>query len=111
EEQKQTHLIPLARGEVLGAFGLTEPNAGSDAGGTKTTAIEDGNDFVINGEKSFITNASFASAIIVTAITGKDKQGKSTISAFIVPTDLPGMTITNHYGNMAIRRSDSAAAT
>src|SRR5699024_12860174 len=70
------YLIPLARGEVLGAFGLTEPNAGSDAGGTKTTAIEDGNDFVINGEKSFITNASFASAIIVTAITGKDKQDR-----------------------------------
>ena len=108
EEQKQTHLIPLARGEVLGAFGLTEPNAGSDAGGTKTTAIEDGNDFVINGEKSFITNASFASAIIVTAITGKDKQGKSTISAFIVPTDLPGMTITNHYDKMGVRGSDTA---
>src|SRR5699024_165216 len=72
------------------------------------TAIEDGNDFVINGEKSFITNASFASAIIVTAITGKDKQGKSTISAFIVPTDLPGMTITNHYDKMGVRGSDTA---
>jgi len=108
EEQKQTYLIPLARGEALGAFGLTEPNAGSDAGGTKTTAVEDGNDFVLNGEKIFITNASFASAIIVTAVTGKDKQGKSTISAFIVPTDLPGMTITSHYDKMGVRGSDTA---
>src|SRR5699024_12659431 len=66
EEQKQTYLIPLARGEALGAFGLTEPNAGSDAGGTKTTAVEDGNDFVLKGESILITIDSFASAIIDT---------------------------------------------
>src|SRR5699024_563850 len=101
-------LTPLAQGKELGAFGLTEPNAGSDAGGTKTTAVKDGNDFVINGEKCFITNASFANTIIITAVTGKDKQGKSTISAFIVPTNLPGMKITGHYDKMGVRGSDTA---
>src|SRR5690625_3274139 len=90
EEQKKKYLTPLAQGRELGAFGLTEPNAGSDAGGTKTTAVEDGNDLIINGEKCFITNASFASAIIITAVTGKNKQGKNTISAIIVPADSEG---------------------
>src|SRR5690625_6279655 len=65
EEQKQKYLVPLAKGEALGAFGLTEPNAGSDAGGTKTTATVDGDDFVINGEKCFITNASYAKTVII----------------------------------------------
>lgn len=108
EKQKEAYLTPLAQGKELGAFGLTEPNAGSDAGGTKTTAVKDGNDFVINGEKCFITNASFANTIIITAVTGKDKQGKSTISAFIVPTNLPGMKITGHYDKMGVRGSDTA---
>ena len=71
EKQKEEFLTPLAEGKALGAFGLTEPNAGSDAGGTKTTAVEDGDDFIINGEKCFITNASFAKTIIITAVTGK----------------------------------------
>lgn len=108
EEQKQTYLTPLAQGKELGAFGLTEPNAGSDAGGTKTIAIENGKDFIITGEKCFITNASFASAIIITAVTGKNAQGKSLISAFIVPSDSPGMKITSNYDKMGVRGSDTA---
>ena len=108
EEQKKKYLTPLAQGRELGAFGLTEPNAGSDAGGTKTTAVEDGNDFIINGEKCFITNARFASVIIITAVTGKNKQGKNTISAIIVPADTDGMTITNNYDKMGVRGSDTA---
>jgi alkylation response protein AidB-like acyl-CoA dehydrogenase len=108
EEQKEKYLTPLADGSALGAFGLTEPNAGSDAGGTKTTAIEDGDDYVINGEKCFITNASFAKTIIVTAVTGKNEKGKNIISAIIVPTDTEGVTITSNYDKMGVRGSDTA---
>lgn len=108
EEQKQEFLVPLASGETLGAFGLTEPNAGSDAGGTKTTAVVDGDDFLINGEKCFITNASFAKTIIITAVTGKNEQGKNIISAIIVPSDAEGVTITANYDKMGVRGSDTA---
>lgn len=108
EEQKQKYLKPIALGKELGAFGLTEPNAGSDAGGTKTTAVEDGNDYLINGEKCFITNANFSKTIIVTAVTGKDEQGRNAISAIIVPTDAEGMTVTNNYDKMGVRGSDTA---
>ncbi len=108
EEQKEQHLVPLAEGRALGAFGLTEPNAGSDAGGTKTTAVKDGEDFILNGEKCFITNASFARTIIVTAVTGKNERGKNIISAIIVPADAKGVTITNNYDKMGVRGSDTA---
>lgn len=108
KEQKEKYLKPLAEGKALGSFGLTEPNAGSDAGGTKTTAVKEGDDFVINGEKCFITNASFAEIIIVTAITGKDERGKNIISAIIVPTDSEGVTITSDYDKMGVRGSDTA---
>ncbi|MDV2580717.1 acyl-CoA dehydrogenase family protein [Alkalibacillus haloalkaliphilus] len=108
EEQKQEFLIPLAQGKALGSFGLTEPNAGSDAGGTKTTAKTDGDDFIINGEKCFITNASYAKQIIVTAITGKDDRGKNIISAIVVPTDTEGVTITDNYDKMGVRGSNTA---
>lgn len=108
EEQKEEFLRPLAEGKELGSFGLTEPNAGSDAGGTRTTAVVDGNDYVINGEKCFITNASFASIVIVTAITGKNDKGKNLISSIIVPTDTPGITITSNYDKMGVRGSDTA---
>src|SRR5699024_5423066 len=108
KEQKEKYLKPLAEGKELGSFGLTEPNAGSDAGGTKTTAVKEGDDFVINGEKCFITNASFAEIIIVTAITGKDERGKNIISAIIVPTDSEGVTITSDYDKMGVRGSDTA---
>lgn len=108
EEQKEKYLKPKAEGKTIGAFGLTEPNAGSDAGGTKTTAVLDGDKYVINGEKCFITNASFADTIIVTAITGKDDNNKNIISALIVPTDAEGLTITNNYDKMGVRGSDTA---
>src|SRR5699024_3927003 len=108
EAQKEKFLVPMAEGKALGSFGLTEPNAGSDAGGTKTTAVEDGNDYVINGEKCFITNASYAETIIVTAVTGKNERGKNIISAIIVPTDTQGLIITSNYDKMGVRGSDTA---
>src|SRR5690625_2074796 len=108
EKQKQEFLVPLASGKALGSFGLTEPNAGSDAGGTQTTAVVDGDEYIINGEKSFVTNASFARTLIVTAVTGKDDRGKNIISAIIVPTDTPGVTITSNYDKMGVSGSDTA---
>src|SRR5699024_10377228 len=108
EEQKEKFLTPLASGKELGAFGLTEPNAGSDAGGTQTTATEDGNDYIISGEKCFITNASYEKTIIVTAVTGKNEKGRSVISAFIVPTDSDGLSINDNYDKMGVRGSNTA---
>lgn len=108
EKQKKTYLVPLASGKALGAFGLTEPNAGSDAGGTQTRAREDGSDYVINGEKCWITNAGFARTVIVTAVTGKDKHGKNIISAIIVPTDTEGLTIKSEYDKMGVRGSNTS---
>lgn len=108
EQQKQEHLIPLASGKALGSFGLTEPNAGSDAGGTQTKTEKKGDDYVINGEKCWITNANYARTVIVTALTGKNSAGKPIISALIVPTDTPGFTITNPYDKMGVRGSDTA---
>jgi len=108
EEQKEKYLKPLAEGKALGSFGLTEPNAGSDAGGTQTRADKDQDTYVINGEKCFITNASYAETLIVTAVTGKNEKGKNTISSFIVPTDTEGVKITSNYDKMGVRGSDTA---
>ncbi|WP_438422086.1 acyl-CoA dehydrogenase family protein [Bacillus siamensis] len=108
EQQKQEHLTPLASGKALGSFGLTEPNAGSDAGGTQTKAEKMDADYVINGEKCWITNANYARTVIVTAVTGKNSAGKPIISALIVPTDTPGFTITSPYDKMGVRGSDTA---
>jgi len=107
EEQKQKYLVPLASGQAIASFGLTEPNAGSDAGGTQTTAVLDGDEYVINGEKCWITNASYAETITVTAVIGKDSRGKNIISAFIVPAGTKGMTITSPYEKMGVRASDT----
>ncbi|SDC23267.1 butyryl-CoA dehydrogenase [Shouchella lonarensis] len=107
EEQKQKYLTPLASGKTLGAFGLTEPNAGSDAGGTQTKAVADGPDYVINGEKCWITNASYADTVIVTAVTGEREDGKKQISAFIVPTDAAGFSIRADYDKMGVRASNT----
>lgn len=107
EEQKQKYLIPLASGKAIASFGLTEPNAGSDAGGTQTTAVLEGNYYIINGEKCWITNASYAETITVTAVTGKDESGKKIISAFIIPAGTKGMTITSPYEKMGVRASDT----
>lgn len=107
EEQKKKWLVPMAAGETLGSFGLTEPNAGSDAGGTRTRAVLQGDEWVINGEKCWITNAGFARQIIVTAVTGQREDGKNIISAIIVPTDAPGVTISCNYDKMGVRASNT----
>lgn len=106
EEQKQKYLTPICTGESFGAFGLTEPNAGSDAGGTETRAIEDGDDWVINGSKVYITNASHAKHLAITAITGM-KDGKKEISAIIVPTDAEGFKIIDNYEKMGLNASNT----
>lgn len=106
EDQKQTYLTPLCRGDYLGAFGLTEPNAGSDAGGTQTTAELLGDEWVINGSKCFITNGSYAKNIAITAVTDRSK-GTSGISAFIVPTDTPGFTVVSNYEKMGLHASNT----
>lgn len=106
--QKETYLKPLAQGKTLAAFGLTEPNAGSDAGGTNTTAVADDDTYVLNGEKCFITNATYAKYIIITAVTDRDKRNRPVISAFIVPTELDGITITSNYDKMGVRGSNTA---
>ncbi|MCK2017899.1 acyl-CoA dehydrogenase [Peribacillus frigoritolerans] len=107
EEQKQKYLVPITTGETLAAFGLTEPNAGSDAGGTRTTAVLDGDEYVINGEKTWITNASYSRTVTVTAVSGKDSKGKNIISAFIVPTGTQGLTINSNYEKMGVRASNT----
>ena len=89
EEQKQKYLVPLAQGEQIGAFGLTEPQAGSDAGATRTRAIRDGDEWVINGQKNFITNGSIADVAVITAKTDPE-QGTRGISSFIVEKGTPG---------------------
>lgn len=108
EEQKQTYLIPLASGEALGAFGLTEPGAGSDAGSTETRAILEGDHYVINGTKSFTTNASYAKTVIVTAVTDIQQDGRKTVSAFIVPTNTPGFSVSKEYDKLGVRGSNTA---
>ncbi|SFA95824.1 MULTISPECIES: acyl-CoA dehydrogenase family protein [unclassified Bacillus (in: firmicutes)] len=106
EEQKHQYLTPICTGESFGAFGLTEPNAGSDAGGTRTTAVEKEGNFTINGNKCFITNASFAKHLAITAITNQ-KDGEKEISAIIVPTDAPGFTVIDNYEKMGLNSSNT----
>jgi len=105
EEQKQKYLVPLAEGNKLGAFGLTEPSAGSDAGGTRTTATLDGDEWVINGSKIFITNAGDAELYIVFARTDKEAQKHHGISAFIVEKDTLGFSFGKKEKKMGIRSS------
>lgn len=107
EEQKQKYLIPLAKGEKIGAFGLTEPNAGSDAGGTETTAELCGDYYLLNGEKIFITNGGEADVYVVFAVTTPG-IGTKGISAFIVEKGWEGFTFGDHYDKMGIRSSATA---
>lgn len=106
EEQKQEYLTPICTGESFGAFGLTEPNAGSDAGGTRTSAKEEDDQFVINGNKCFITNASYAKHLALTAVTG-EKDGKKEISAIVVPTTTIGFTVIDNYEKMGLNASNT----
>jgi alkylation response protein AidB-like acyl-CoA dehydrogenase len=108
EEQKRKYLVPLARGEKLGAFGLTEPEAGSDAGATKTRAVLDGDEWVINGQKMFITNGPIAEVAIVTAVTDPEK-GTRGISSFIVEKGTPGFRPGREEEKMGIRGSVTSA--
>ena len=107
EEQKQKYLVPLAKGEKIGAFGLTEQNAGSDAGGTETTAVLEGDHYILNGSKIFITNADKADIYVVFASTNPD-MGTRGISAFIVEKGMEGFTFGDHYDKMGIRSSSTA---
>ena len=107
EEQKQKYLVPLAKGEKLGAFGLTEPNAGSDASGTETTAVLQGDHYILNGGKVFITNAPIADTYVVFAVTTPN-IGTHGISAFIVEKDYEGFEFGDHYDKMGIRSSSTA---
>ena len=107
EEQKQKYLVPLAKGEKIGAFGLTEPNAGSDAGGTETTAELDGDYYILNGNKIFITNGGEADTYVVFAVTTPG-IGTRGISAFIVEKGWEGFTFGDHYDKLGIRSSATA---
>ncbi|BDR72533.1 acyl-CoA dehydrogenase [Clostridium tetani] len=104
EEQKQKYLIPLAKGEKLGAFGLTEENAGSDASGTETTAVLEGDHYILNGGKIFITNAGKADIYIIFAVTTPN-IGTRGISAFIVEKGWEGFSFGQHYDKLGIRSS------
>ena len=107
EAQKKKYLVPLCKGEKIGAFGLTEPNAGSDAGGTETTAVLKGDHYILNGGKIFITNAPKADTYVVFAVTTPD-IGTRGISAFIVEKGWKGFEFGDHYDKMGIRSSSTA---
>ena len=107
EEQKARFLRPLAQGEMLGAFALTEPHTGSDAAALRTTAVRDGNEYVINGTKQFITSGKHGDVAIVMAVTDK-AAGKKGISAFWVPTNTPGYTVAGIEHKMGQHSSDTA---
>ncbi len=106
QEQKEKYLTPLAKGEKLGAFGLTEPNAGTDAAGQQTTAVLEGDHYVLNGSKIFITNGGVADIFVVFAMTDKSK-GTRGISAFIVEKDFPGFSIGKVEEKLGIRASST----
>jgi len=108
ETARRAWVPRLASGEVLGAWGLTEPEAGSDAGATKTTAVRDGKGWVLNGSKNFITHAGVGAVAVIIARTrpGTDAHG---ISAFVVPLDAPGVTVGKHEDKVGMRISDTAA--
>jgi len=108
EKQKRRHLVPLARGEKLGAWALTEPGSGSDAGSLESRAKLDGDQWVINGEKLFITQGSTASTYVIMASTDPS-QGKKGISAFIVEAGTPGLGVGRVENKLGVRASDTAA--
>ncbi|HET9822290.1 MAG TPA: acyl-CoA dehydrogenase family protein [Burkholderiaceae bacterium] len=107
EDQKQRFLKPLARGDMLGAFCLTEPHVGSEAGGLKTTAVRDGSDYVLDGVKQFITSGKNGDVAIVMAVTDR-AAGKKGISAFLVPTATPGYVVARVEDKMGQHASDTA---
>ncbi len=104
EEQKQKYLVPLAKGEAVGAFALTEPEAGSDAASQRTVAVVDGEDYILNGSKIFITNAMIAKTFLVFCLTDPP-SGVRGISAFILERDMPGFTVGRKEETLGIRGS------
>ncbi|MCU1685978.1 MAG: acyl-CoA dehydrogenase [Amycolatopsis sp.] len=109
QAQKETWLPALTAGEALGAFGLTEPGGGSDAGATRTRAVDDGGEWVINGSKSFITNSGtdITRLVTVTAVTGVMDNGRKEISAIIVPSGTPGFEVEKKYSKVGWNASDT----
>lgn len=107
EEQKRKFVPDLASGKKIGAWGLTEPFSGSDAGGMKTTAVRDGDFYILNGVKTFITNASYASTFVVMSM-GTDSNGKKSHTAFIVEKGMPGFSIGKKENKLGFRASDTA---
>jgi alkylation response protein AidB-like acyl-CoA dehydrogenase len=107
-EQKQQYLVPMAQGTAIGAFGLTEAEAGSDAAAIKTTAVRDGDHFVLNGAKVFITNGDIADIITIMAVTDPSLGAYGGITAFVVETDTPGYSIGSLENKMGIRGSSTA---
>ena len=106
EEQKQKYLVPLAKGEKIGAFGLTEPSAGTDSSMQQTTAVLDGDEYVLNGTKMFTTNSGFADTFIVFALTDKSKGPKG-MSAFIVEREFEGLSVGPNIERMGIRAASN----
>ncbi|WP_068794099.1 acyl-CoA dehydrogenase family protein [Brevibacillus laterosporus] len=106
KQQKEAYLTKICSGESIGAFGLTEPQAGSDAGGTKTQAVLQNGQYVINGSKCFITNASYATFLALTAVTDKTKGTKG-ITALLVPTDAPGFKVVDRYEKLGLHASNT----
>jgi alkylation response protein AidB-like acyl-CoA dehydrogenase len=108
EEQKQRFLAPLAQGQQLGAWGLTEPSSGSDASSMRTTAVRRNGAWVLNGSKNFITNASFAGTVVAIAITDRT-AGSHGISAFIIDRDTKGFAVSKKENKLGMRASDTAS--
>ena len=106
-EQKAKYMPKICSGEYLSSFGLTEPEAGSDAGGTRTTAVLDGNHWILNGTKQFITNATYAGVLVITAKTDKEAKGSRGISAFLLETDAPGYRLGKKENKLGLRASDT----
>jgi alkylation response protein AidB-like acyl-CoA dehydrogenase len=107
EEQKKKYLVPLAKGEKIGCWGLTENSAGSDAGGTKTVAVRDGGSWVLNGSKTFITNGRIADTAVIMAVTDRSK-GKKGISAFVVERGTKGFRPGKKEDKLGVRSSDTS---
>ncbi|HET6400303.1 MAG TPA: acyl-CoA dehydrogenase family protein [Candidatus Kapabacteria bacterium] len=108
EAIKQKYIPALARGEVLGAWGLTEPSAGSDAGGTRTTAVRDGNDYIINGSKNFITHGTVGDTTVIMAVTDRAHAARG-ISAFVLDKSMPGFHASKKENKVGMRCSDTSS--
>jgi alkylation response protein AidB-like acyl-CoA dehydrogenase len=108
EEQKQKYLPPVCRGEQVSAGAFTEPNAGTDVAGYKTRAVKDGNDYVINGSKMFITNGTVCDFMVAQCITNPEEKKHNSFSLIVVPADAKGITRNKIHGKLGIRSSDTA---